>query len=120
MADLLTILDMLDEVQEKVEDIKDELGRLQAQASVASAGVAQPDDTATARVIPPTAPESEIVGGQETDEFPDCCAVGDDDVARPALRRRAGVTHPGHAHRFTRRPPPRSRPVSAGATLTSS
>jgi hypothetical protein len=62
---------MLDGLQQQIGNIKDELGKLQAQASVTSAGSTAP------KVIPPTSNE-EIVGGEETEQFPDCCAVGDD------------------------------------------
>lgn len=34
------------------------------------------DDPVITNVVPPTYPDEEIVGGDETDDFPDCCAVG--------------------------------------------
>jgi len=69
---------MLDELQQRVKDISDELGKLQAQASLDSAALGSPAAPTAPQVIPPTAPEVEIVGGEETDQFPDCCAVGND------------------------------------------
>jgi hypothetical protein len=73
MVDYTAILNMLDQLQQMISDIKDEMGRLQAQEGMATAEI--PGQPA---VVPPTAPEIEIVGGAETDQFPDCCAIGND------------------------------------------
>jgi hypothetical protein len=78
MTDYTPILIMLGDLQQQIEDIKDELGKLQAQASMVSSEVGLPGAPVAPPVIPPTAPEVEIVGGEETDGFPDCCAVGND------------------------------------------
>jgi len=72
MSEIAAILDLLQAIQQKVSEAKESLGRLQVEWDDLSAAAAKSD------VIPPTAPGREIVGGQETDEFPDCCAVGHD------------------------------------------
>lgn len=77
MSDYSSILNMLVDLEKTVEAIKDELGKLQAQADVAAAGMGITGRPAVVTVIPPSGTE-EIVGGQETSEFPDCCAIGDD------------------------------------------
>ena len=71
MSEIAAILDMLLAIQQKVDEAKEALGRLQVEVERATAGPAP-------AVVPPTAPGREIVGGEETDEFPDCCAVGND------------------------------------------
>lgn len=78
MADYIPILDMLDDLQQKINDIKDELGKLHTQADVDAAGLGQPAAPIAPVIIPPTGPDVEIVGGEETEQFPDCCAVGND------------------------------------------
>ena len=73
MSDFVSIVEMLEDIKQRVEQVKDELGKLQAQGDLgfgAAPGATEPD------VIPPSAPGIEIVGGEETDHFPDCCAVG--------------------------------------------
>jgi secreted trypsin-like serine protease len=84
MSELFSAIKVLDDIKRKVEDVsiqqqleevKDILGRLQAQGEAAA--LEAPAAVAPA-VIPPSAPEVEIFGGQETDEFPDCCAVGNE------------------------------------------
>lgn len=74
MTDFTPILNRLDQLVQIVNDIKDELGKMQTQASITEAETGSPGQPV---VIPPTAPEIEIVGGDETDQFPDCCAIGD-------------------------------------------
>ena len=81
MADFNSLAEMLEELRQKVnpdlqpqvEEIMDALGRLQVE-------VGQQEEIAQAQAPfePPTTPSLEIVGGVETDDFPDCCAVGDD------------------------------------------
>lgn len=73
MGDFSGILDMLQALQQQVEAITEAVGRLQADAELASAA-----EPAAAEVMAPTAPAVEIVGGEETEQFPDCCAVGND------------------------------------------
>ncbi len=72
MTDYTEILDMLQELQKQVETITDAVGRLQAEAEPTI------EEPAAAAVMPPTAPAIEIVGGEETEQYPDCCAVGND------------------------------------------
>jgi hypothetical protein len=73
MPDYTPILERLEGIQNQVEAIKNELGMLQAQSELDGLAPAGP------AVIPPTTPDVEIMGGQETDEFPDCCAVGSEE-----------------------------------------
>ncbi|MCW1969255.1 MAG: trypsin-like serine protease [Anaerolineae bacterium] len=62
------LLASLDAISHEVDTIRDELGRLQTQA-LTSALI--PPPIMTPGLLPP-----EILGGEETTEFPDCCAVG--------------------------------------------
>lgn len=69
------ILQLLDEMSEKIEAIRQALGE---ETAVSELG----DDLAMGEVAlyepPITLAGDEIVGGEETDDFADCCAVGDD------------------------------------------
>jgi hypothetical protein len=76
MSDFISILEMLEDIQQRVEDVKDALGRLQVEG--AGPGIGEVSGAPGPNVIPPTAPDVEIVGGEETNQFPDCCAVGND------------------------------------------
>jgi hypothetical protein len=82
MADFGSIIKQLDELRKEVEkvgpdlapkvgEIRDALGRLSIEV-----GEMTVEDRP--RVQPPTRPGREIVGGVETQDFPDCCALGDD------------------------------------------
>jgi hypothetical protein len=82
MADFGSIIKQLDELRKEVEkvgpdlapkvgEIRDALGRLSIEV-----GEMTVEDRP--RVEPPTRPGREIVGGVETQDFPDCCALGDD------------------------------------------
>lgn len=78
MTEFDQLLHRLSDIQRLAEEIKEELGRQQAQQTIASAvdpntGLPQPTPP---KVIAPTAQEVEIVGGAETDDYPDCCALG--------------------------------------------
>ena len=55
MADYNPILEMLDALQEKLDEIRDELGKLQAQASLISSEIGTHTTAADLGVIPPTA-----------------------------------------------------------------
>lgn len=76
MPDYTAMNDLVDALEQRVKALRDELGKLQAEADIVAtlgmAGVSAGPDA----VIPPTAPEVEIVGGTATEQFPDCCAVG--------------------------------------------
>lgn len=82
MTDFSSLIDKLEDLkqqvgpdlQPQVEDIMDDLGRLQVQVDLQAS--ASPDYPP---FEPPTEPPVEIIGGVETDEFPDCCAVGNDE-----------------------------------------
>jgi hypothetical protein len=89
MPDYTHILQMLDELYNQINAIKDELGRLQYQGGDTGSNIdlttGLPAAPKVPSYIPPLTVEDgsgtagkEIVGGEETDEFPDCCAVGDD------------------------------------------
>lgn len=78
MADFGSIVQMLEDLKAKVgpglapqvEAIEDALGQLQYEL---------PEPAAAApNIEPPTEPGVEILGGTETTDFPDCCALGDD------------------------------------------
>jgi hypothetical protein len=75
MADITSIIDKLEDLQNQLEQLKDELGQLSVQkelgSPVAKLGVA-------VSVIPPSLPDAtdEIIDGRVTHQFPDCCAVG--------------------------------------------
>jgi secreted trypsin-like serine protease len=76
MSEVAHILEALEQIQRQVDEIKDALGRLQAQAEIEAAALKR---APTPAVVPPTAPQVEIMGGEETAQFPDCCAVGSDE-----------------------------------------
>lgn len=75
MADYGSVLALLVDLEQKIQQIKDELGKLQAQMDIGLVDTGLLGFSGAAAVIPPSRSE-EIVGGEETDEFPDCCAVG--------------------------------------------
>ena len=84
MPDIARIVEVLDNVLAQLDTIKYELGQLQNQNALTGVGMGLapglPTSSSPVAVIPPTAPDSvdEIVGGSQTGEFPDCCAVGTD------------------------------------------
>ncbi|HEY0070383.1 MAG TPA: trypsin-like serine protease [Chloroflexia bacterium] len=79
MLDFTQILAVVEELEQRLDQLKDELGRIQAQAGVSEAEFGSSDVVPrAAAVIPPTSPPIEVIGGEETDQFPDCCAVGGD------------------------------------------
>jgi secreted trypsin-like serine protease len=79
MPGFTQILTMVEDLEQRLTRLKDELGRLQAQANIDDAEAGSHAVTHTyAKVLPPTSAEIEILGGAETEQFPDCCAVGDD------------------------------------------
>lgn len=79
MADFGSVIKQLDDLKKqvgpdlarRVQEIEDALGRLSVEIGEAAAERGP-------RVEPPTRPGREIVGGAETQDFPDCCALGDD------------------------------------------
>ncbi len=79
MADFGSVIKQLDDLKKQVgadlapqvQEIRDALGRLSVEV-----GEAMTDEGP--KVVPPTRPGREIVGGAETQDFPDCCALGDD------------------------------------------
>ena len=78
MADFGSVVQMLEELKVKapglaaeVEGIQDALGRLQVEIDEQQPPAPMPE-------FEPPPPGSEIVGGTETKDFPDCCALGDD------------------------------------------
>lgn len=82
MADFGALVEMLEDLQRKltpdlqpqVEEIMDALGRLQVEVGQQKAAPQAPPP-----FEPPTESPVEIIGGVETDAFPDCCAVGNDE-----------------------------------------
>lgn len=85
MADFMPIIEMLENLKEKlghdwtgqVDEIEDALGRLQVEVDSAT-----PPPPPAPNYEAPTGQSSggiEILGGWETDLFPDCCAIGNDD-----------------------------------------
>jgi hypothetical protein len=79
MADIAHIMEMLDDLIVRFEQLKAEVAKLQGETGTAASSSLQ---TAPSNVIPPTRtddPDS-IVGGRPVrrGDFPDCCAVGDE------------------------------------------
>ncbi len=85
MPDYTNILQILDELRDRINAIEDKLGRFQHQGSDIDLTTGLPTAPKVPFDIPPLTLEDdsatsikEIVDGEKTDEFPDCCAVGDD------------------------------------------
>jgi secreted trypsin-like serine protease len=90
MADDNQITQMFEELQERINALEAEVAKLRESSGGQRARSAQKDRKAEVlardpfervEVIPPSEqdePES-IVGGKRTTDFPDCCAIGDDD-----------------------------------------
>ncbi len=82
MADFGVLAEMLEELKQRIppdlqpqlEEIMDALGRLQVEVDRQEAAAQAPMP-----FEPPTESPTEIIGGVETDAFPDCCAVGNDE-----------------------------------------
>ena len=74
MASYQNVLTLIKAMQTNLDLLKDELERLAAQNEVAED--IDSDELELSHVVPPTYPDEEIVGGDETDAYPDCCAVG--------------------------------------------
>lgn len=69
-----TIFQSIEEIQTRLDKLKNEMHKFMDEDEI---NVDEPiDDPMIANVVPPTYPDEEIVGGDETDDFPDCCAVG--------------------------------------------
>lgn len=65
---------LIEEIQTRLDKLKDEMHDFMGQGEIdVDESI---DDPVIANVVPPTYPDEEIVGGDETDDFPDCCAVG--------------------------------------------
>jgi secreted trypsin-like serine protease len=86
MADLAPILEALDDLIERIEQIKTEVANLRAEPTSAAAPRSAPPAEARLpelpNLIPPTRTDDPdyIVGGSRVrpGDFPDCCAVGDE------------------------------------------
>ena len=73
MPDFSSIVEKLEGLQQQLEQLKDDLGQLAAQPSL---DALTPGLTPRIPVFVPSEALAEIVDGQETLEFPDCCAIG--------------------------------------------
>lgn len=82
MIDCTRILKMLDSVQAQIDNIKDEIEKIQAQSGDSEVeydlDTGLPVEQEEKLYIPPIKIGEEVMGGVETDDFPDCCAVGND------------------------------------------
>ncbi|MEZ4514117.1 MAG: trypsin-like serine protease [Chloroflexota bacterium] len=83
MSENQRVMQLLEDISEKVAALRRELGGVEPASSEAL--LAEMDletgmmgDVAETAVIPPMTVGEEIVGGEETEAFPDCCAVGND------------------------------------------
>lgn len=107
MTDFGTVVEMLEalqqradpDLQQQVEKIIEALGRLQVEFSMQEGAYLVPPSCE-----PPTEPQIEIIGGVETDQFPDCCAVGDDEeyYCSGTLIAPTVVVTADHCHGVTR------------------
>ncbi|MGH2543611.1 MAG: S1 family peptidase [Ardenticatenaceae bacterium] len=85
MPDYSRLMQLIAEMRLRLDELAEELGRLQGEEGAPPAEAAPTAPPAGAlydlsKVIPPTLTDNpdSIVGGSLTSDFPDCCAVGND------------------------------------------
>ena len=78
MSNFETLLTILQELEVKTQQAREALGKFHAAIEMSQSSSVPAASAFGDLVMAPTA-EEEIVDGEETDDFPDCCAVGNDE-----------------------------------------
>jgi secreted trypsin-like serine protease len=80
MVDFSAIQTTVEELRSQLDKLENQIGELEAQAVAAVRRAGFQSEPGQQGIIPPSKTQEgvqPIIGGEETSDFPDCCAVGD-------------------------------------------